>query len=160
MEKALMRLEAAKRASRLGVYDFDLRTGQLEWDDRMRELWGLPADETVTYDTFLDGLHPDDRAPTQAAIDRAFDPGGNGEFAAEYRVINRRDGMERWIAATGRVYFEGRQPIRLIGTAADVTARRKAEQALTAKEAQLRTILETVPVGIVLAELPSGRIVD
>src|SRR5690349_10307870 len=56
MEKALMRLEAAKRASRLGVYDFDLRTGQLEWDDRMRELWGLPADETVTYDTFLDGL--------------------------------------------------------------------------------------------------------
>ena len=42
----------------------------------------------------------------------------------------------------------------------DVTERFAAEAALAAKEAQLRTILETVPVGIVLAELPSGRIVE
>lgn len=160
LRDALIRLDAAKKASRLGVYDFDIEADRIDWDERVRELWGVSAEDTITYADFLAGVRPEDHAATNAAVASALDPAGDGEYAAEYRVFNGRDGVERWVAATGRVYFEGGKAVRLIGTVADVTARRKAEDALAAKEAQLRTILEAVPVGIVLGELPSGRVLS
>lgn len=124
------RLLIAKQAAELGIYDYDVSSGRLQWDDRVRELWGLDPDEPVTADTYMFGIHPDDRAPVQAAMERALAAPGGGDFHAEYRVINRSDARERWVAATGRVAFEGGRPVRLTGTVQDVTRRKETEQAL------------------------------
>ena len=51
------------------------------------------------------------------------------------------------------------EPDFLIKVAENIDAQKKAEQILAAREAQLRTIVETVPVGVLIAEYPSGRIV-
>jgi two-component system sensor kinase FixL len=51
------------------------------------------------------------------------------------------------------------EPDFFIKVAQNIDAQKVAEQILAAREAQLRTIVETVPVGLVIAELPSGRIV-
>jgi PAS domain-containing protein len=80
-ERALERLRVATRAARLGIYDFDVASGTIHWDERVRELWEIAPDEPVTYETFMEGVHPDDRASTQAAVDAASDPRGAGHFS-------------------------------------------------------------------------------
>jgi PAS domain S-box-containing protein len=124
------RLLVAKRAAGLGIHDWNIKTGAITWDERVYELWGLEPDEVVTYDVFAKGIHPDDMAHTQKAVDKALDPNGDGQYLTTYRVINRRDGVTRWVEATGRMFFDQGAPVRLVGTAQDVTAQRELQDAL------------------------------
>jgi PAS domain S-box-containing protein len=122
------RLQAAKAAAHIGIHDYDIRSGAIAWDARVRELWGIGADEIVTYEMFMAGVHPDDRAATQAAVDRAFDPGGDGRYFATYRVIAKADGTMRWIEATGTTMFDHGAAVRLVGTVIDITERKAHEE--------------------------------
>lgn len=126
------RLRLAKEAAHLGVFDHAIAEGAHEWDARVRELWGVEPDEVVDFDTFMAGIHPDDRAVTKAAVERALDPHGRGEYQAEYRVVGRRDGLVRHIVANGRVSFADGKPVRLTGTVRDVSVQKKLE--LVARE--------------------------
>ncbi len=141
------RLRLAQNAGRIGIHDYDVTTGRIEWDARIREIWAVPPDLPITYDVFMAGLHPDDRAPTQARVGAALDPAGTGEYAAEYRVIGIGDGIERWVAAAGQVYFDNGRPVRLIGTTIDITARKQAEAALQESEALYRALAANLPNG-------------
>ena len=149
LRDASERLTLATQAAALGIHTYDVKTGQIEWDERVRALWGVPADEPIRYETFLAGLHADDVAPTQAALDKALDAAGDGIFAVDYRVRNRQDGAVRWVAATGMVFFEDGQAVRLVGTVQDISERKQAEVVLRASEDRLSGILRQSPVGIV-----------
>jgi PAS domain S-box-containing protein len=144
LKNSRKRLAAATEAAGLGIHDYDPVSGRINWDARVRELWGIGPDEPVTYSTFFSGVHPEDRARVQTAVDAALDPGGDGKFFSEYRVISRSDGVERWIAATGRVTFEGNRAVRLVGTVQDVTARKLAREDFEATQNLLRSVSETV----------------
>lgn len=146
------RLRQAKDAAGLGIHEYDVASGAIHWDQRVRSLWGVGPDEVISYDLFMSGLHPDDRAPTQAAVDRAFDPAGDGVYVAEYRVTSRLDGRTRWVAATGRVTFEAGRPIRLIGTTQDITSRKQAEEDLRASEERFRRLVEGAPFGMYIVD--------
>jgi two-component system cell cycle sensor histidine kinase/response regulator CckA len=124
------RLRIAKEAAQLGVYDYDVSSRTLQWDERVRQLWGVEPDVPITYEVFISGLNPDDRAKMKAAVNRTLDPTSNGEYHTEYRVISRADGIERWVTTTGQVFFEQRRPIRLIGIIQDITEHKRAEEAL------------------------------
>jgi signal transduction histidine kinase len=62
-------------------------------------------------------------------VRRAHDPESGGEYQAEYRTIGLRDGVERWVAARGKVYFdESGRPARFLGTVHDVTERHRIDE--------------------------------
>ena len=142
------RLRIAKDAAKLGIYDYDVATGTIVWDARVRELWGVGPDEPITIDTFFAGLHPEDRAKTQALLERALDPAGNGEYYAEYRVISHADGSMRWVAAIGKVFFENGRAVHMIGTGQDISERKHAEAELRESEERFRNMADTAPVMI------------
>jgi PAS domain S-box-containing protein len=142
------RLAAAMRAGRLGVHDFDPRTGGIEWDARVRGTWGVTADEPITFDTFIAGLHPDDVAATKAAVDAALDPDGPGHYEALYRVVHRQTRDVRWVRAAGDVTFDGRAALRLVGTVQDVTDQKEAEQRLRGAHDRFRQLVDHSPFGI------------
>jgi signal transduction histidine kinase len=127
------RLLLAKKAARLGVYDWDIRADRLEWDERTRELWSLGPNDPVSFDIFSRALHPEDRTEMQRALDRALDATGDGHYSASFRVIGA-DGVTRWVEAVGRVYFEGERAVRLVGTVHDVTDRKRAEEKVRAAD--------------------------
>ncbi len=148
LQEAREQLQLALKASQLGIYDYDILAGTHTWDRRSRELWGIGLEEIVTSERFFNGIHPDDRAGTQAANDRAFDPGGTGKYATEYRVINQVDHKVRWVAATGQVYFENGKAIRLVGTVEDITERKRMEQELADSERRFRELVQYAPSAI------------
>ncbi len=125
------RLRLATEAAAIGTWDFNPITGELRWDARCKELFGLPPDAEVSYETaFLAGLHPDDRERTHAAVQEAITPGGSGAYDIEYRTVGIEDGVERWIAATGNAIFDDGRAVRFVGTVIDISPRKLANRRL------------------------------
>ena len=122
------RLRIASEAAHIGIWDYDLTTNELRWDERTRALFGLSPDASVSYDVFLAGLHPDDRDATHAAAQQALEPTGKGAYDIEYRAVGLENGITRWVHAKGKSYFEKGQAVRFIGTALDITERKRNEE--------------------------------
>lgn len=134
-------LRLAVEATGIGIFDYDLATTILRWDARTRSLFGVVPDVPVTYaETFLQGLHPEDRERVDAALQAALDPAGTGQFDSEYRVVPADGGVPRWIAARGQLIVSEGRPVRMVGTVRDVTAAKLAEIALRATEERYRLV--------------------
>jgi PAS domain S-box-containing protein len=138
------RLRVATEAAQIGLHDYDLVTGNLAWDSRTRELWGVEPGEPVSYALWRDGLHPDDRQAAEAAVRGALDPAGEGRYHAHYRVVHRQSGVTRWIEVTGRTTFAHGQAVRLVGTVQDITDRKRADQALREADRRKDEFLATL----------------
>lgn len=121
------RLRLALESTELGTWDLNPISGELKWDNGCKAMFGLSPDATVNYDVFLAGLHPDDRDRTQVAVAGALNP-TNGEYDIEYRTVGLEDGVERWIAAKGKVVFnQAGEAVRFIGTVLNITEKKRAE---------------------------------
>ena len=134
LRESELRLAAALRAGELGVHDHNLITGKIIWDETLRRIWGASAGETIIPETFDAGVHPDDLPGVEAELAAAFDPSGKRRYQADYRVVGR-DGITRWVRADGDVTFADQVPVRLVGTARDISELKRTEQALRESEA-------------------------
>ncbi len=125
------RLRLAVEAAKLGTWDFNPVTGDLKWNEHSKAMFGLPLEAAVSNETFLAGLHPEDREQTDKNVQRALNPESGGEFDTEYRTVGIEDGIERWVRAKGRAFFDdNNRAVRFIGTMLDVTERKQSEKAL------------------------------
>jgi PAS domain S-box-containing protein len=125
-EASRTRSELAMDAAGIGGFDWDLRTGRLVWDQRLRDLFGY-ADGGFSerIEDFTARVHPDDAERVKEDIARAIDQ--RQDFRTQHRVI-RRDGGIRWIEARGRVLMdESGVPVRFLGAAYDATAIHEGE---------------------------------
>ncbi len=122
------RLALAIEATQLGTFDLSVKTGELIWSDLAKRHFGLPADAGISYGTFLQGLHPEDRDRTDMLVKGLLQPGSNGQYATEYRTIGIEDRVTRWISSWGRVFFDSQElPVRFVGVTLDVTESKKLE---------------------------------
>lgn len=135
------RLRLAKTAAGLGIFDWNIESGNGEWDERARELCGVGPDEPITFATLMEGIARDEREAVQADIDRALDPRGSGGYRAEYRVINPVDGSARQIAANGQVIFEDGRAVRLVGTLKDVTRQKQLEREVQQRRSGMESLV-------------------
>ena len=142
LKESEARLRAATDLVGLGIYSWNPVTNALVWDERVRELWGLPPGAPVDIHVFEAGICPDDLTRVRDAISACVDPAGNGRYAVEYRVIGRDDGVTRHLATSGRTTFENGRAVGFIGAVRDVTTQRYAEAAIRSSEAQFRGFAE------------------
>ncbi len=125
-------LRLATEAGDVGLWDVDPVAGKLYWPARVRHMFGIFSDRPVTMEEdFAKGVHPDDRAQVLPAFANAVDPAMRATYDVEYRTVGQEDGLIRWVAAKGRgIFDESGRCIRVIGTAVDVTARKRDEARL------------------------------
>lgn len=119
------RLRLAARAGRLGIWDWDVPGDRLCWDERMYELYGLQKENfTGAYESWLELIHPGDRARCDAEIQQALR--AEKKYETEFRVV-RPDGAIRRIKALADIYrgADG-NPKRLIGVNFDITEHGRA----------------------------------
>ncbi len=124
-------LRLAVEAADIGTFDYYPKSGELRLSKRCKALWGLPLDAPVSYETYLKGVHPDDRHIVHETVRAVMLPTSTGRYDIEYRTIGINDGVERWVAEKGRaVYDEAGTPTRFIGTILDITQQKNAEMIL------------------------------
>ncbi|MGY2064556.1 SpoIIE family protein phosphatase [Blastococcus sp. SYSU DS0619] len=123
------RWSLALDAGQVGTFDLDLATGELIVDDRLLDLSGMNrAAFTGRPEDVYAHVHPDDVADVIARVQHAVDAAGT--YDAEYRIV-LADGSHRWLAARGQALTDGEgRPVRLLGTAWDVSDRRRAQDRL------------------------------
>jgi PAS domain S-box-containing protein len=121
----------------MGVWDWDLATGESHWNRQMFELLGLPVreDGLARGDSFLNMVHAQDRAAVKGAVGQALQ--GNAAFEMEMR-LERVDGELRWVLGRAQVVRDelGRAQ-RMVGVNLDITERKQAEMQLQALNATL-----------------------
>jgi PAS domain S-box-containing protein len=145
------RTRMAVESANIGTFDLNPLTGERKWSDRTKIMFGLSADADVSDVSFLDRLHPDDKERAAQALQKAFDPSGDGIYDIDLRLL-LPDHTVRWFIAKGQAFFDGEVPnrraVRFIGTVLDITERKQAELALRQAEERFRTLATNAPVGI------------
>lgn len=138
LEDAESSLRSAIELAELATWQWNLAEDELVYSERLREWFGFTAEET-SYNTFYNPIIEEDRERIRKAMDHALSPEGGGHYNEEYRVKDYRTGQLRFIHALGRVnYGTDGQPLRISGTAQDVTRQREARFALE-RQVQERT---------------------
>ena len=139
-------LRLATEAAEIGWWDFDPVAGLLHWPPRVKAMFGMAPDADVTIERdFYARLHPDDLPAVLASFESAADRQRRTLYDMEYRAIGQDDGATRWIAAKGRALFdESGTCVRVVGTAIDITLRKKAEQDLRESQLQLELMVEAL----------------
>ena len=132
-------LRLAIDAADVGEWDVDMATQAMFWPPRVKAMFGISPDAPVTLADFYAGVHPDDRERTLASFADAANADLRIQYESEYRTIGKQDQVVRWVSAKGRGLFDASGVCtRMIGTAIDITQRKRDEQALRDSEERLR----------------------
>jgi PAS domain S-box-containing protein len=142
LQRSEERLRRAQRAARIGTWDWDLQTGTASWTEEACIVFGRQPDGlTLNYENWLACVHPENRATAEAAIHKSRQ---GGKYHDEYRVLDA-DGSVRWIESRGETVFDaGGRPVRMLGTALDITERKETERQLSDIRRQLQQHAETL----------------
>lgn len=138
-EEALMkseeRLRYATLAADIGLWNYDLVTGDLLWSDKCKELFGYPPDFPITYEAFLNAVSEKDRQEIDQAVQDALLQ--KSDYSVEIKVRGQ-DGRFRWVMSKGHAFYshEGK-PLRMDGIAFDITRRKETEEEIARLNADL-----------------------
>jgi PAS domain S-box-containing protein len=136
-EEALLHASEQRRlaleAADLGAWDYRFDSGEVYWDERCRNMFGVPSGREIDYNEAIAHIHAEDRTATDEAVKQAIAGVKGGAYHREFRVV-WPDGSVHWVASHGRVHFEGegdeRRAVRFVGVNMDITERKKAEDRL------------------------------
>ena len=114
-------------------------------DLRACQMLGRPTDEAEKGRPWGHLIHPDDLAPSLAAMRQHLN-GGTPAYEAEYRA-RHMDGRWIWLSSRGKVvqFAQDGKPMRMVGTLMDISARKRGELELRATQAELQATLNALP---------------
>ncbi len=126
------RLQIASSAAAIGIWDWNIVSDELVWDEQMHHLYGMDGATAGGAAGSMDGwiarMHPDDAIPVRALLDRALS--GGGDFDAEFRVI-WPDGSLHYMKGEAMIFRDAEgHPARVVGVNYDITEHKVAEQEL------------------------------
>lgn len=135
LEEAEQNLRGAIELAQLGTWSIDAATKALTYSDRLIEWFGYdPAEENYT--EVIPIIKEEDRERIAKAVARAMDPESGGIYDESYTVIHPRTGQKRILHAQGKTIFDtDGKPIRINGTAQDITIQ---QELLLALESQVQ----------------------
>ena len=144
------RFKLAMEGAGVGLWDWDIRTGRVYYSPRWKGLFGYEEHEIgESWEDWVRLLHPDERAWV-SRLQEDFLAGTGKTITLEYR-LRHKDGAYRWIEASAVVVRdENGQACRLVGSHGDITARKRAEEALRGSEERFRAVLENMSEGVML----------
>jgi diguanylate cyclase (GGDEF)-like protein/PAS domain S-box-containing protein len=123
LRQSAERLQLATEASGIGVWDYDLVTNELVWDESMYAIYGIDrAAVSSLYEAWHNSVLPEDLPGQAAALKATIEQGA--PYTPCFR-IRRGDGSLRYIQARARIYSNAAgKPVRLVGTNEDITESR------------------------------------
>ena len=122
------RLRFASAAAGIGTWNWDLKTNELIWSARCKELFGLQPDAAISHELFLGSLPEEDREAVDHAVRTALRE--HSDYSVEMRVP-LPGGALRWVLSKGRGFYDEKgNPLGMHGIALDITDRKKYEKEL------------------------------
>jgi len=139
-------LAEAQELAHIGSWEWSIRDNRVDWSAELYRIYGLEPGGAVTYGSYLEHVHPDDRELVRRAVAQALEDAG--PFSFEHRIV-RPDGGIRWIHGRGRVIAgTAGDAERMVGTSQDITDAKSLEELreniLATVSHELRTPLTSI----------------
>jgi PAS domain S-box-containing protein len=141
------RLAQATNTASIGIWEWDLKTNELFWDERMFDIYGMMPREAVPLENWLEVVHPDDVGKLQESLRETVAENRHGPI--EIR-ITRQDNALRYVQISACLVFSSaEQKRRVVGVHIDTTERKQAEL----KMREQANLLELASDAIVVRDL-------
>lgn len=156
------RLQEAQSIAHIGSWEWDIPADEIVWSDELCRIFGVPVGTCPdSYEDYLACVHPEDRDLVNDKVQDAY--GTLEPYNFEHRV-QWADGTVRTVESRGEVVAgpDG-SPVRMLGTAQDVTELTQAETARAEAEERFRRAFEDSAIGMALLsveEKSAGRVID
>jgi PAS domain S-box-containing protein len=147
LDEANLRVALAAESGYVGIWDWDIATNKMIWDDWMCRLYGMEPqrDRPIAYRRWVERIHVDDRAAVEQSLNLAT--AGSRQYDQQFRIV-WSDGTLHWIRATGHVTRDAAgRAVRMVGHNIDITDRKNVEVALRKSQAFLERTGKLAGVG-------------
>lgn len=146
-------LKKAQEIGKIGTWELDIVKNELKWTEENYKIFGIPIGTALTYEMFLDCVHPDDREFVNNEWSSALK---NKFYEIEHRLIV--EGKIKWVwEKADIIYDKNGKAISAIGFTQDITYRKKTENELIESEERYRLILDNSLDAIFLTS-PDGKV--
>jgi len=149
------RLALALWATDLGMWDWNVKTNAVVYDQRGAQMLGYAPDTAErNLQVWQDLIHPEDRPSVMKALNDHVYEHRSPHYEVEHR-LRTADGDYRWISARGRVveWAADGSAARVIGTSWDITDRKRVEEQMHRQQAELAHVLRLQTIEGIAAEL-------
>jgi len=144
--RLMERITLANEAGGIGVWEWNLLTGEMLWDKRMYELFGLSPHQTPTYDLWVHLLDPAERETATLAVQQAIER--RSAFQLEYR-INLPEGPRYVRSEANRILSQDGQIERMLGICQDITPLRALNEALFQEKERMAITLDSIGEAVI-----------
>ena len=135
------RLDLATVSAGAGIWVMNMDTSTVWVTDKLRELFRFAPDEELSFERFLEVIHPEDRKSVRESVRESQEK--RESLRVEYRIV-QPGGSIRWIVSRGRPYPKAPgQPERLMGVSSDVTQRKMTELQLGESQTLLSALVDS-----------------
>ena len=156
LERNMRWLDSAQKAASAGYFAYDAEHQKFFMSSMAHAIFGLPPQEYMTLQQWMDMVHPEDRAHVLQVHAEAI--AAHTPLGMQYRIVRASDGAQRWLQVWGE-YGDGNDtdPLRMTGTVQDITERKQAEQQLARYRDALEERVRLDPMTQVANRLALGE---
>lgn len=144
--RLMERITLANEAGGIGVWEWNLLTGEMLWDKRMYELYALQPHQQPSYDLWLHLLDAADRESAALTIQQAIER--RSAFHLEYR-INLPNGARFIRTEANRILSQDGQIERMLGICQDITSLRALNEALFQEKERMAITLDSIGEAVI-----------
>ena len=154
--KREQQLKDAQEVAKTGSWIFNKKDNILEWSEETYHIFEIPVETVMTYDLFLQKVHPADRNMVKKEWKSAFK---NGAYEVEHRIITRSG--TKWVREKARIEFnKSKIVVAAIGTVQDITEKKKIEDSLKESESLYKNLFNHSPFAIGIFERKTSRLLE
>jgi PAS domain S-box-containing protein len=146
LERLVTQMQVPLAHARIGIWDTDMRTGQVSCTPELEAIFGLEVTGLRSRTDFRNLIHPDDRDDLFARRDEAIK--AHRPFQLEHRII-RPDGQTCWVMVAGAAVYDQitGEPIRIMGNCIDITEGKAAEAEAELRRNELTHLMRVATLG-------------
>ena len=146
-------LVQAQEVGHVGSWFLEIDTSDLQWSDECYRIFGLKPGTPMTYERFLEIVHPDDRDKVTEAWEDALE---DGKYDIEHRIVV--EGETRWVREIAEVEFDADgDPESGIGVVQDITEQVQRTREVRAQKKRYESLFDNVSGAVVVTD-PAGNI--
>jgi PAS domain S-box-containing protein len=133
-------LSIAQKLAHIGSWEWDIETNQVTWSDELYRIYGLkPQEKQITFDLFLEMIHPASREEIKKNISNSLMKPESLNYTEK---IVRPDGEIRILHTNGEVIKDDEgKPVKILGSCQDITEAKKYEEEMIKSHLQLETLV-------------------